>query len=88
MAERRNPRFLLCVANRGCEDLERRKVYRQLPDEAAAHDGYVRVVDESGEDFLYPGSLFVPVELPREVARVFSTRGQRQRAGAARTPRR
>lgn len=88
MAERRNSRFLLCVANRGCEDLEKRKVYRQLPDEAAARDGYVRVVDESGEDYLYPETLFVVVDLPREIARVFPAPGQAPRARAGRPPRR
>ena len=88
MAERPNPRFLLCVANRGCEDLETRKVYRQLPDEAAARDGYVRVVDESGEDYLYPETFFVVVDLPREVARVFSRPGRAPRARAGRPARR
>ena len=57
--------FALCIRNDDCEDLERRKVYRVLPDEDAAREGYVRVVDESGEDYLYPASYFVPVELPR-----------------------
>jgi hypothetical protein len=40
-------------------------VYRVLPDEAAAEDGYVRVIDESGEDYLYPADYFVPIELPQ-----------------------
>jgi hypothetical protein len=47
----------------GCEDIELRKLYPQLPDAKAATSGYVRVVDESGEDHLYPARLFVPVEL-------------------------
>lgn len=58
--------FALCIRNDDCEDLERRKVYRVLPDEDAAREGYVRVVDESGEDYLYPASYFVLVELPQE----------------------
>ena len=58
--------FGLCIRNDDCEDLERRKVYRVLPDEDAAREGYVRVVDESGEDYLYPASYFVLVELPQE----------------------
>ena len=45
--------------------MEPRKVYQVIPDEAAAEDGLLRVVDESGEDYLYPRDLFVPVELPR-----------------------
>ncbi len=58
--------FGLCIRNNDCEDLEPRKVYRVLPDEDAAREGYVRVVDESGEDYLYPASYFVLVELPEE----------------------
>jgi len=63
---REEPRFALCVENRDCEDLEMRKLYRILADDAAAKEGYVRVVDDSGEDYLYPQSYFVPVELPRK----------------------
>lgn len=58
------PRFVLCLRNEDCEDLETRKVYQVLPDEAAAEDGYIRVIDESGEDYLYPRDYFVPIELP------------------------
>lgn len=60
------PRFALCVKNDDCEDLEVRKVYQVLPDDDAAAEGYVRVVDESGEDYLYPAGYFVPVELPQQ----------------------
>ena len=60
--------FVLCIRNEGCEDLEPRKVYQVLPDETAARDGYLRVVDESGEDYLYPVGYFVPVELPEAAA--------------------
>ncbi len=59
------PRFVICLKNEGCEDLEPRKVYRMLPDEAAAEDGYIRVIDESGEDYLYPRDYFLPIELPQ-----------------------
>jgi hypothetical protein len=43
------------------------KIYRVLPDEDAAVDGDIRVVDESGEDYLYPAEWFVPIELPQAV---------------------
>lgn len=56
---------MLCIRNEGCEDLEPRKLYQVIPDEAAAEDGLLRVIDESGEDYLYPRDLFVPIELPR-----------------------
>jgi hypothetical protein len=58
--------FALCIENKDCEDLEKRKIYQILPDEAAAKEGYLRVVDESGEDYLYPDSYFIPLKLPRK----------------------
>ncbi len=58
-------RFALCVSNDDCEDLELRKVYAIIPDKRAERDGYVRVIDESGEDYLYPESNFVFVRLSR-----------------------
>jgi len=64
------PRFALCIRNDDCEDLELRKVYRILPDDSAAEEGYVRVVDESGEDYLYPASYFVGVTVPQEAQAV------------------
>jgi hypothetical protein len=60
-------RFVICIRSEGCEDLQPRKVYQILPDEAAAGDGYLRVIDESGEDYLYPQSYFVSIELPQAV---------------------
>ena len=58
--------FVLCIENDGCEDLEKRKFYQFLPDEDAVQEGYLRVVDESEEDYLYPKSYFIFIELPRE----------------------
>jgi len=58
-------KFVLCIRNEDCEDLEPRKVYLVRPDESAAKDGYIRVVDESGEDYLYPQDYFLPIELPK-----------------------
>jgi hypothetical protein len=58
---------VLCIKNDQCEDLEPRKVYQVLPDAKAAKDGYLRVIDESGEDYLYPESYFVPLSLPIEI---------------------
>jgi hypothetical protein len=59
-------RFALCVDNKDCDDLERRKIYQVLPDEEAEREGFLRIVDESGDDYLYPESYFVFVQLPRE----------------------
>ena len=68
--ESREPRFALCVRNSEYEDLELRKVYRVIPDKRAERDGCIRVVDESGEDYLYPESYFVIVRLPRRAREV------------------
>jgi hypothetical protein len=46
--------------------LEKRKIYKILPDDKAAREGYLRVIDESGEDYLYPESYFILIRLPRE----------------------
>jgi hypothetical protein len=58
--------FVICVKNDECEDLELRKIYRVLDDKPAAKEGYLRIVDESGEDYLYPSSYFVPIRLPQK----------------------
>jgi hypothetical protein len=64
--EQKEQVFALCIENKDCEDLEKRKIYQVLPDEEAEKEGYLRIIDESGEDYLYPQSYFVLVELPRE----------------------
>lgn len=57
--------FVLCVGNEGLGgSLEIGKVYRRLPDAKASRHGMLRVVDESGEDYLFPRGLFVPIKLP------------------------
>jgi hypothetical protein len=57
-------RFAVCVTDSE-PDLERRKVYQVLPDKSADQENYLRVMDESGEDYLYPASYFVLMELPQ-----------------------
>lgn len=56
----------ICIENRDCEDLEKRKIYQALPDDAAKKKGSLRVIDESDEDYLYPEHYFILVQLPRE----------------------
>lgn len=59
-------RFLLCVNSTDYPtSLEVRKVYAALPDPAAESTGFVRVIDESGEDYLYPQALFIAIKLPQ-----------------------
>lgn len=59
--------FAICVNNDGYEDdLKLRTVYQVLPDETAARSSYVRIVDETGEDYLYPATYFVMIDVPQE----------------------
>ena len=70
MARRKDdtPQFAVCVNNAEYQaSLELHKIYRVIHDEDAAQDGDIRVVDESGEDYLYPAGRFVMVKLPQAV---------------------
>ena len=67
--------FVICVNNRGYPaSLEVRKLYRRLADRKAGREGLVRVVDESGEDYLYPEECFVPIRLSASIVRALSAR--------------
>ena len=78
--QRRKKQFLLCVHNKGCEDLQIRKLYECLRDPRGAEAGFVRIIDDSGEDYLYPATHFVAIELSREAKRALSTRSRRRSA--------
>lgn len=71
-------RYAICLKNKGSEDLIVRKVYQVLPDKNAEKKGLLRIIDESGEDYLYPANYFFFVDLPQKVERAL-----RQRASAA-----
>jgi hypothetical protein len=63
-------KFVVCLKNRGYEaSLERRKIYRALADPEAAKRRQIRVIDESGDDYLYPQDFFAPIELPQPIRR-------------------
>jgi hypothetical protein len=63
-----NMKFAVCVNNSDYPaSLDLHKIYRVLPDEDAAADGDLRIIDESGEDYLYPANYFVLVSLPSEL---------------------
>ena len=65
--------YAVCIKNDGYPaSLELRKLYKILDDERAARHNLVRVIDESGEDYLFPEDYFVPVELPQAVLEAFS----------------
>lgn len=77
--KRTEPRFVVCVKNTNyAASLELRKLYRVIADGVATKLGQIRVVDESGEDYLYPEEYFVPIQLPesaeKAVRRVTSPR--------------
>ena len=62
------PQFVVCINNMEYPaSLERNKIYRVLPDEEAIADGDLRIIDESGEDYLYPATWFIPVALPQAI---------------------
>lgn len=65
--------FVLRIKNEGCEDVEKRKFYQLLPDDTAAQEGYLRIVDESDEDYLYPEFYFIFLELPRKTQKTLAT---------------
>lgn len=63
-------RFAVCVDNAGYPaSLEVHKIYRVISDQDAEQDGDLRIIDESGEDYLYPGRYFVEIQLPQETER-------------------
>ena len=70
MVKKRHPEkeYVVCTENSGYEaSLEIRKIYEVLPDREANAHGLIRVIDESGEDYLFPGRYFVPISLPSHV---------------------
>ncbi len=68
--------FVICVSDDGFEaSLDVRRVYERIEDRAAGARGLVRVVDESGEDYLFPAALFVPIDVPKAANRAFQASG-------------
>jgi len=62
-------RFAICVNSDDSDLLTPRMIYRVLPDESAARSNYIRVVDNEGEDYLYPGNYFLPIVFPQAIER-------------------
>lgn len=71
MTKRRNstPRFAVCINSDDPDLLTPRMIYQVLPDDSAARSKHVRVIDNEGEDYLYPVEYFIFVDLPRDVER-------------------
>ena len=64
--------FALCVRNDDSDDLIKQKLYQIIPDKKAASEGFIRIIDESGEDYLYPSAYFYLIKLPRKAQLVLA----------------
>lgn len=70
---RNTSRYVICVNNDEYPaSLELFKIYRAIPDRQARADGDLRVIDESGEDYLFPADYFMPIQLPRTIVRMLN----------------
>ena len=68
MMQKTTARFVVCINNEGYQaSLERRKIYQVLPDKEAESHKMLRIVDESGDDYLFPASFFSPISLPQSL---------------------
>jgi hypothetical protein len=68
-----NSKYVICIDNKGYKfSLTLHKVYQVLPDPEAAEDGMIRIIDDTGEDYLFGEQRFVPVELPPAAAETFT----------------
>lgn len=72
----KHKRFVICICNHGYEaSLERGKLYRAIPDTASERRRLLRIIDESGEDYVYPDGFFAPIELPKAVEKALAVAG-------------
>ena len=71
MAKRKDsiPKLAICIQSDDADLLTPRMIYQILPDESAAKSNYIRVIDNEGEDYLYPADYFIFVDFPREIER-------------------
>ena len=65
-------KFAVCIQSDDTDLLTPRMIYQVLPDESAAKSNYVRVIDNEGEDYLYPSKYFMFLDLPQEIERALS----------------
>ena len=74
MSDLKHLEFVVCIRNEGFEaSLAKRKLYQVLPDSKAEKESLIRVVDETGDDYLYPSGLFAPVAVPEDTVAALST---------------
>ena len=74
MAKRKDsiPKFAICIHSDDVDLLTPRMIYQVLPDESAAKSNYIRVIDNEGEDYLYPSKYFMFLDLPAEIERALA----------------
>ena len=73
MKQTATKKYVICVKNEGYEvSLECRKIYRVKPNKSAAEEGLIRVIDESGQSYLYPENFFIAVRLPGTIVRALA----------------
>jgi len=73
MKHQQKKNYVVCVKNEGYEvSLERRKIYRVLPDARASERDLIRVIDESGQAYLYPEECFAEIRLPQPILKAFA----------------
>jgi hypothetical protein len=73
-AEKNETRFAVCLDNSAHpDDLKARTIYQVLPDDSAARSDYIRIIDETGEDYVYPAKYFAFVDVPPEAAKALMT---------------
>jgi len=65
-------KFAVCIQSDDADLLTPRMIYQVLPDDSAAKSDYVRVIDNEGEDYLYPTKYFMFLDLPQEIERALS----------------
>ena len=67
-------KYVVCIRNDGYgASLEARKIYQVVTDKAAAARGYLRIIDESGEDYLFPSDRFVAIDVPQAARQAFAS---------------
>jgi hypothetical protein len=91
MTRQNDSEAVICIENEGNEaSLQVWKIYKSLRDDDALSEGFMRVIDESGEDYLFPEEIFARIELPHDVRKSFerAIRKQRQGAGVSSSTRR
>ncbi len=69
MAKHRKAQFAICIETDDSDLLTPLKIYRALPDDSAEASNYIRVVDNEGEDYLYPADYFIVIDFPPDVER-------------------